>query len=181
MKTIIGILLISFLFIGTSAYFKETKISTTDTSFYAKHFYLGLVLEKDLNAGIKKTGELGEYLQGIFWLSFVLSAILFSINLGISISECKSDDVKFLGFIIIIFIHLIYWGLLFSLGIFLANLGSGWFVGGGGLSFFVFGFGMNSMNEHHFIPFSKTISRFFDRRRRYNLIYNNIKNQEIIK
>jgi hypothetical protein len=115
---------------------------------------------------MKKISDIGEYMKVTFWMTFGFSLIVVLINTGLALAHSKIEKVTNLGFYlnksIIIFYHLIYWGFLMFLGIFYANLGTGVFVITGIISVIGLCMGMCYLDENYFVPFSKTISKYFD-------------------
>jgi len=179
--TIVIICVGLLLWKGISSF--SSNKTETGFNFYDKHFYFGWMTDEDLKKGVAGTRDIGEYMQVTFWMTFVFSLIVVLINTGLALSHSRIDKVTKLGFYlnksIIIFYHLIYWVFLMFLGIFYANLGTGWFVFGGILSAIGCCVGMSALDQAYLVPFSKTISKYFDTIKKYNLIYNNVKTQEI--
>lgn len=189
MKKIIIFFLVLLFGISFNTSAGEYQLSQADSaSFYVQHFYWNLREPTTDMIGANGSKNLMEYMGATFWFSFVIGLIIVCIDCGIALSESslrrRDREVKtlykILNRLFIIGFHIIFWILLLCLGMFLANFGSGWFVGGGLVSAISLVFLLAWLNGKIFVPFSQTICIFWDTKKKYIDRYNDIKGQEIL-
>ena len=158
------------------------EVRAHDTVFWGKlYWHLRPYDKLQGTKGENVETDIVDYFQPVFWLSFAFSLILFIIFTiaPIRTVQDSSNSINSLKFIIFqILINIIEWGLLMVIGIFLANIGAGWFSICGIIIAIFSGFVLCALNETILTGFA-TLDKYYTKKNDYKYKYQQIKNQEL--
>jgi len=152
-----------------------------DTMFFSKYFYWHIRKQHDLaDWHDDKNDELGivGYFKVCFWFTFIFSFILcivtFLVGVGNTTTEFIMGNYGWLYFIL----HLFYLAIIFTYGIFLANVGPVWFGVVGVITCIVLGITLSNFHTNTFLPLLQTFYKNHTTKNKFKDNYNKIKNQK---
>lgn len=152
-----------------------------DTMFFSKHFYWHFRNVHYLaEVNNDKDDELGivGYFQVCFWFTVIFSLLLIIIVFLVGIGNTQRDfEMGHYGWLYFI-LHLFYFAIIFTYGIFLANVGPVWFGIVGFITCVILGITLSNFHMNIVLPILQTFYKNKTTKNNFKTKYNQIKNQK---